>query len=476
MQISSLLLILMVCKTNAATSARPHIVMIVADDLGWYDIGWQNPAMHTPTLDRLAAEGVKLNFSYVQPSCSPSRSALMSGRYPFHLGLQHETIAAGHRYFLPDNQPILPQALQSLGYVTHAVGKWHLGFCNWRYTPTYRGFNSFYGYYNAEEDYYNKTGHRDGYDFRDNEDVDWTAHGHYSTHLYADRASKIIREHNASQPLFLYLAFQAVHGQLQVPESYVDRFCSHIPDRDRQLKCGMVAAMDEAVTNVTATLQASDLASNTLIIFTSDNGGPVKMGSSNWPLRGSKITIWEGGTRALGFVHGPNILLRSGYTYDELIHIVDWYPTLVEAAGGSAVPNIDGMSQWQNLLTGGNGPRQEFVYNIDEVDNNAAIRQGRFKLVQGHAGSPDGWYAPPELPNTVTTEPSRNDRQDYMLFNLNRDPEEQNNIIDSHQDVFNQLRSRLDEYRSSIVHSVSLPFVNEANPVHFNGVWSPGWC
>lgn len=465
---------------DAAAVSKPHLLFILADDLGWNDVGWRNPAMHTPTLDRLAAEGVVLDSSYVLQSCCPSRSALMSGRYPYRYGLQQEGISAGHPAYLPGEFTLIPQTLKTLGYATHAIGKWHLGFCNWRYTPTHRGFDSFYGYYNAEEDYFEHTGHRDGYDFRDNEEVDWTAKGHYSTHLYANRAVQILRQHNPTTPLFMYLAFQAVHGQLQVPEEYVQRFCSHIPERNRQLKCGMTAAMDEAVANVTAALHETGLYNDTLIVFSSDNGGPIEMEGSNWPLRGGKITIWEGGTRAAAFIHAPYILQKSGYTNRELFHIVDWFPTLVEAGGGnsSSLSGIDGISQWQSLLTGSSGPREEFVYNVNDIKETSALRWKNFKLVKGFPGNPQGWYVPPELTNETTFEPahSRHDPETYTLYDIDNDPSERTDVLAHHPDVFQRMKARLDEYSKSMHPSIVTNFVNDANPRHFNGAWSPGFC
>ncbi|KAK7103388.1 hypothetical protein V1264_018294 [Littorina saxatilis] len=466
---------------NAAHSSQPNIIFILADDLGWSDVGWRNPFMPTPTLDKMATEGMILNQSYVQQTCSPSRAALMSGRYPYHIGFQHETVSANHVFHLPNDQLIMPEALKKLGYATHMVGKWHLGFCNWRYTPTYRGFQSFYGYYNAAEDYYTHI-QKHGYDFRDDDQVDKSAVGHYSTNLFTDRAIRIINDHNTSQPLFLYLAYQAVHEPLQVPQWYLDQHCSSIVDNDRKIKCGMVAALDEGVKNVTDTLKQRGLMDNTFIIFSSDNGGPVRAAASNYPLRGSKITIWEGGTRAAAFVYAPSLLQKTNSSYEELIHITDWYPTLVEAAGGgSSVANIDGVSQWKNLLSGGSGPRHEFLYNMDEVTNSSALRQGRFKLVQGYPGNPNGWFVTPELEKLVnaTTDEIHNGRghsPPYQLFNLNRDPEERNDILDSHQDVFQQMKARLDSYRPSLLPSKTTDRVHAADPSNFNGNWSPGWC
>ena len=283
---------------------------------------------------------------------------------------------------------------------------------------------------------------------------------------------------------------------MQVPQWYVDQHCSHIADHDRQVKCGMIAAMDEGVKNVTEALRQRGLLDNTFIVFTSDNGGPVHAASSNWPLRGSKTTIWEGGTRAAAFVYGPQFLRPwgngngsssssstgsiTGRTYEELIHLVDWYPTLIEAAGGnaSAIANIDGVSQWRNLLSGGPGPRTEFLYNLDEVSGSSGLRQGRYKLLHGYPGSPNGWFPPAELVNEteVKIHGGHSHTPEYQLFDLQLDPEEKHDVSHSRQDVLRRMQARLQEYRTSLVPSGNADPVHAASPHHFNGNWSPGWC
>lgn len=260
----------------------------------------------------------------------------------------------------------------------------------------------------------------------------------------------------------------------------MDEYCSHIHDSDRRLKCGMIAAMDEAVANVTDSLQQRGLLNDTFLLFFSDNGGPVHKAGSNWPLRGSKTTLWEGGTRSPSFIHAPSLLSNSGSVYDQMIHVVDWFPTFVEAAGEDPanISNIDGVSQWRNLLSGSAGPRNEFIYNFDEIYNNSAIRQGRFKLVQGHPGNPDGWFAPEEMGTKATTQDLSKSAHhpEYQLFNLHQDPLEKKNILDSHQDVFKQMKARLDHYRKSLVPANLPGYTKEAAPSNFNNVWSPGWC
>ncbi|XP_025085301.1 arylsulfatase B-like [Pomacea canaliculata] len=424
-------------------SSPPHIIFIIADDLGWADVNWEDPNLHSPNLYHLAQNGIILGNSYVQPLCSPSRSALMSGYFPFHTGLQHIVILPMQKAFLPGNLTTLPQALKNVGYSTHAIGKWHLGFCNWKYTPRFRGFDSFYGYYNADEDYYNHE-HQEALDFRFNEEVDKNASGVYSTFAFSRRAQEILEEHNTSQPIFLYLAFQAVHYPLEVPAIYEESYCSHIKDANRRTYCGMLAAMDEAIGNITEVLERRGYTDNMLLVFTADNGGDPTEGASNWPLRGAKSTLWEGGTRGKGLLYSKNLFKKTGTTYNGLMHIVDWFPTFMTLAGGETPSGIDGVSQWDAIVNDKASPRTEFVYNIDEINQNAAIRVGDWKLIQGSPGNQSGWYPPPQLANVVT------EKEDfvawphsYSLFNINEDPLETTDVASKYPDVLAALKTRL---------------------------------
>ena len=216
---------------------RPHVVFVLADDLGWGDVGWNNPLMEDVThrMTKIAETGVTLSQYYVQSICTPSRAALLTGKifciffriehllgmYPYHIGRQKRVLKPRHPTGLTLNQTLLSEKFKSLGYKTHIVGKWHLGFCNRKFTPTYRGFDSFYGFYNGAEDHLTHEC-KGGYDFRSNIEVDWAAKGHYSTDLLTEKSINIIKDHSksASQtPLFLYLPYQAVHSPLQAPLS-----------------------------------------------------------------------------------------------------------------------------------------------------------------------------------------------------------------------------------------------------------------
>ncbi|XP_076452856.1 arylsulfatase B-like isoform X2 [Babylonia areolata] len=494
--------------------SKPHIVMIVVDDMGWNDVDWRDGSLHTPVMSRLASEGVVLTQAYVQPVCSPSRAAFLSGLYPYHLGLQHDSLRATQKAYLPGDVTTLPEYLKKLGYSTHMAGKWHLGFCNWKYTPTYRGFDSFVGFYNAIQDYYTHIGHHQGYDFRRNKEVYYEANGTYSAFIFTRYIEQVIGQHDPSRPLFVYLPYQSVHGPLQVPSSYLDLYCKDIQDANRRQKCGMLAVLDEAVFNVTLALKARGMFDDTLLLLTTDNGGPVHEGANNWPLRGAKTTLWEGGTRATAFLHAPRYWKKPG-VYEGMIHAVDWLPTLVEAAGGRTPSGLDGVSQWQSLLQGKvPSARTEFLYNMDELKNNSALRQGRFKLLQGHPGHPDKWYPPPRVlpgrsssacpeatssqtlpegyvervatnsassPYTVSMTSEGDDvtaggGKEYQLYDLEADPTEHHDVKDKYPEVFQRMRARLEEYRKSLVPANFPPHDPAALPSHFNGVWSPGWC
>ncbi|XP_048753866.1 arylsulfatase B-like [Ostrea edulis] len=459
---------------------RPNILFIVADDYGWNDVGFRNPDVITPNIDKLARSGMILNSSYVMPVCSPSRNSFMTGHYAFKSGLQHIVIKPQQPVCSPLNYTFLPQKLKELGYATHALGKWHLGFCSWECTPTYRGFDTFYGFYNGKEDYYQLT-IAGGKDFRDNK-TPVNATGEYSAHMYARRAESIIKDHNASDPLYIYLPFQSVHQPLQVPEMYSNQY-PNVKTESRKTYLGMVTAMDEAIGNITKALEAKGIFDNTLVIFTSDNGGWVSYAGNNYPLRGGKTTLFEGGTRATAFVSGAGILKHNSI-YDGIIHAVDWMPTVLSAAGGTPDPNLDGIDQWESLKTGGVSKRTEFIYNIDdmqpEICGHAAIRMGDYKLIDGYPGYYQDWYKPDQVEQSYYGDTPVNATQLFadkmMLFNLKDDPNERVDLSKKLPDVVSKLKSRLEEYHNLIVPANFPPPSKASAPQNFNGFWTPGWC
>ncbi|XP_029970398.1 arylsulfatase I-like [Salarias fasciatus] len=358
---------------------QPHIVFILIDDQGFNDIGYHNPTIKTPTLDKLAAEGVKLENYYVQPICTPSRSQLLTGRYQIHTGLQHSIIRPSQPSCLPSHMDTLPERLREAGYSTHMVGKWHLGFYRKACLPTRKGFDSFFGSLTGSVDYYSY-GSCDGpgvcgYDLHDDEEVAWGQEGKYSTTLFTQRARKILESHDPNgRPLFLLLSLQAVHTPLQPPKSYI------YPYRDmanvaRRKFAAMVSTVDEAVRNVTYALRKYGYYRNSVMIYSTDNGAQPFTGGSNWPLRGRKGTYWEGGVRGVAFVHSP-LLKRRKRVSKDLLHITDWFPTLVGLAGGniSQSRGLDGFDVWPTISEGRESPRREILHNIDPLHKSSKAK------------------------------------------------------------------------------------------------------
>ncbi|XP_077521308.1 arylsulfatase B-like isoform X2 [Amblyomma americanum] len=481
----------------------PHIIMLIADDLGWDDVSFHGSSqIPTPNLDALAADGIILNSHYVQSSCAPSRAALMTGLYPIRTGMQAILAGIEGPWGLPLDVRILPQYLKERGYETHLVGKWHLGYYSKSFTPTFRGFDSFYGFYNGDEDYYS---HDIPYesdaclDFWFNTDPVRSENGSYSTTLFTQRAQNVIRQRDRSKPLFLMVSYQAPHGtpdqdQLQAPQKNVDKF-PYIEERNRTIFAGMVDALDESVGEIFQTLHEADMLDNIVILFSSDNGGvqwgPHGSRAFNWPLRGSKNTLWEGGTRVAAFVWSP-LLAQNRTVSNQLMHITDWLPTLYSLAGGNVAElgELDGNNMWSHLSDGSSSPREELLYDITEMITYArAVRHSRYKLVVDGSGYYADRYRPPpgsapyqaldnlleksmvasvlkrfyrkedlELPKDWRERATLNCRsskenfypnQSVYLFDIDADPCELNNVASSRPDVLQFMENRLDAYQAS---------------------------
>nr|XP_061822039.1 arylsulfatase B-like [Nerophis lumbriciformis] len=511
----SLCLLVVVVFPAVLASRQPHIVVILADDFGWYDVGYHGAEIKTPNLDKLSAAGVRLENYYVQPICTPSRNQLMTGRYQIHTGMQHGLIWPCQPYCVPLDEKLLPQLLKEAGYATHMVGKWHLGMYKKDCLPTRRGFDSYFGYLTGSEDYYThvRCNHVPGadlnrcaLDLREQEEVAAGYKGQYSTELFGERATRIIAKHNPEKPLFLYLALQAVHGPLQVPERYEAPY-AFIEDPRRRAYAGMVSAMDEAVGNISSALRQTGLWDNTVLVFSTDNGGQTLSGGSNWPLRGRKGSLWEGGVRGVGFVSGP-LLKQAGTATRELIHVSDWLPTLVGLAGGSlnGTKPLDGFDVWNAISKGSASPRLELLHNIDpryhdiapcsgwnrdlassqgvsadlwqwsgfNVSVHAAIRSSKWKLLTGYPGC-DSWFprpghndSDPRLSKDVAPPPLKAVR----LFDVENDPQERNEVSDRFPAVVEYLLSRLHHHQQSAL-PINFPKDDKRCDPGPSGAWGP---
>lgn len=491
-----------------AVKKQPHLIFILADDLGWDDVGFHGSRqIPTPNIDAMANEGVILNNYYVSPMCTPTRASIMSGKHPIHLGIQHFVIFAAQPYGLPLKEVTIAQYLKALGYKTHAVGKWHLGYFTKEYTPLYRGFDSFFGFLGAKEDYWDHSSFETywGYDLRDNmRPIKRT--GKYATDLFTEEAIKKINAHDASEPMFLYLAHQAVHSAnkndpLQAKEHLIKKF-SFIKDERRQKYAAMVTSLDESVGAVRQALADKGMLQDSVIIFTTDNGGaPYGFNwnaGSNFPFRAGKDTLWEGGVKGVGFVYTANDLIKQKKRVCMgLIDATDWAATLYHLGGGDAElisARTDGKNVWETISHDAPSPRDEVLHNIDPRRNFAAIRKGNFKLVVGmddtyqlgwHARyatklSPP-WSANPTLPGAeIKCGPWTNgegmcDSKDHQacLFNLADDPCEYKDVSHLYRHVVEELKERLNYYRSTALPVVYPMIDQEADPKHFNSFWGP---
>ena len=415
--------------TAHAADRKPHILYIVADDLGWKDVGFHGSDIRTPTIDTLAHGGARLEQFYAQPMCTPSRAALMTGRYPHRYGLQTAVIPSAGTYGLATDEWLLPQALKEAGYKTAIVGKWHLGHADRKYWPRQRGFDYQYGPLLGEIDYFTHSAHGTRDWFRDNQPVKEAG---YVTQLLGKDAVKLIGGHDPKTPLFLYLAFTAPHAPYQAPREYLDKY-KHIADPNRRAYAAMITAMDDEIGRVLGALEKRKMRDNTLVVFQSDNGGPRSarftgevdtskgtIPADNGPYRDGKGMLYEGGTRVAALLNWPGHI-KPGSVVDQPIHMVDMYPTLAGLAGASLGKSkpLDGLNVWPALAEGKPSPRDEVVYDIEPF--RAAIRKGDWKLV---------WRT--ILPAQVE------------LFNLARDPAEKTNLADENPEKVAELKQRIE--------------------------------
>ncbi|KAJ0178804.1 hypothetical protein K1T71_005579 [Dendrolimus kikuchii] len=404
---------------------KPHIVVIMADDLGFGDPSYHgSDQIMTPNIDVLAYKGIVIQQYYTDTQGSASRSAFFTGKYPLYLGTQGESILSTEDRGIPPSERLLPSYLQELGYCTHLVGKWSLGKCRDHQLPTNRGFDTFLGFLGSSVDYntYYRIENCNGTEFSgldlfsDLEPVNYMA-GHL-TEVLTNRAIEVIREHNISWPLYLHISHAAPHigggGVTLQPREEDIVANSHIAHNARRLYAALVTGLDKSVGHIVSALAEREMLDNTLIIFLSDNGapttGPTKNYGSNLPFRGSKGTPWEGAVRLPATLWHKNF---ESKVCGGLFHVTDWLPTLVAAAGGNITYKINGINQWNTLINGLNFERQDILITIDDLNGVAAARQGDFKIILGNIDKDKSDYYAKELKDVRHAEPS----YESMLLN-----------------------------------------------------------
>ena len=432
---------------GAPTNKQPDIVFFLIDDLGFADCGFNGGKdIKTPNIDRLAQSGAIIENHYVQPVCSPTRSTLLTGRYPTHTGV-YTIVSPGAGWGLPLAERTLADALRSAGYRTALTGKWHLGEFEKAYQPNARGFDHQYGHFFGMLDYFTHE--------RMNK-LDWYRNGEplkeegYTTHLIAKEACKVIASGDQSKPLFLYVPFNGVHSPFQVPDSYLKPY-AHLKG-NRQKLAGMLAAVDEAIGQIEAALKQAGRLENTLIVFSSDNGGPPP--GDNTPLRDFKGSIFEGGTRAAAFATWPG-RIPAGQRIRQPMHMVDWYPTLIKLAGGSLEQKlpVDGLDVWPMLTKGAPSPHDAILSVSTQGPTRAAVRMGDWKLiVSGNADADSG----EDDGATKAKKKGKSAAGKYAavaLYDLAADPSESKNLAEAQPERVKAMRTRLAELLKDAVPS-----------------------
>lgn len=449
-------------SAQVTAAERPNVVVIVADDLGWADVGYHGGNIDTPSLDRLAEQGVQLNRFYTTPICSPTRAALMTGRDPMRLGVAYGVIMPWDNIGVNPAEHFMPESFGAAGYQTAMVGKWHLGHAQMTYHPNERGFEHFYGHLHTEVGFYPPFANVGGKDFQVN-GVTADDEG-YETYLLADEVSRYIRERDTQKPFFIYMPFIAPHTPLDAPaelqEKYKDIDTDLPPARSNQtdstrriskmlmresarpMYAAVVDGMDQAIGQVLNTLDEEGLSDNTIVLFFSDNGGAAYSygGADNAPLRGGKGETFEGGIRVVSLMRWPE-KLQGGQIFDQVMTVMDVFPTLADAAGVDPLNTFefDGSSLWPSISEGTTHTREDMIMFASEIPIYGSFKLTAFdntwKLVQEMEQD--------QLSTTVTN----------YLFKIADDPNEYNNLAAEYPDIVVSMSKAISEWRA--LHPVS---------------------
>ena len=449
-------------SAQVTAAERPNVIVIVADDLGWADVGYHGGNIDTPSLDRLAEQGVQLNRFYTTPICSPTRAALMTGRDPMRLGVAYGVIMPWDNIGVNPAEHFMPESFGAAGYQTAMVGKWHLGHAQMTYHPNERGFEHFYGHLHTEVGFYPPFANVGGKDFQVN-GVTADDEG-YETYLLADEVSRYIRERDTQKPFFIYMPFIAPHTPLDAPaelqEKYKDIDTDLPPARSNQtdstrriskmlmresarpMYAAVVDGMDQAIGQVLDTLDEEGLSDNTIVLFFSDNGGAAYSygGADNAPLRGGKGETFEGGIRVVSLMRWPE-KLQGGQIFDQVMTVMDVFPTLADAAGVDPLNTFefDGSSLWPSISEGATHSRADMIMFASEIPI-----YGSFKLT----AFDDTWKLVQEMEQDQLSTTVTN-----YLFKIADDPNEYNNLAAEYPDIVVSMSKAISEWRA--LHPVS---------------------
>lgn len=436
--LSLLMLDFLPSLSAADAPAKPNILVILADDLGYADVGFNGgKAIATPNLDRLAAEGVNLTDFRTCPMCSPTRAGLLTGRWPGRFGMMRAVVPPWSTYGLPEEEKTLPQLLAPAGYERRGIfGKWHLGHARRAYLPLERGFTHFVGCYNGAIDYF--THERDGECDWHHDDRTVREEG-YSTDLIGAAAVRFIQESPEGKPWFLYVPFNAPHSPFQAKESDLKKY-PQFKKAERRAYAAMVDSMDQAIGKILAAINSRDDAANTLVLFFSDNGGIPGAGGNNGPYRGAKLSVYEGGTRVCAAIRWPAGGLTGGRRFDGRIGYIDVLPTLLAAAGSVTPEGVDGLNVIPALTGESAVPhRPWFSYIHQGAEAHGSVHLGQWKLV----ARGDFFAGKPGTPPTLE------------LYDLAADPSETQDLAARHPERVAELHQKLREFGTWQKHGVS---------------------
>jgi len=417
--------------SSEATTGRPNIIYLLADDLGWRDVGFHQGAPRTPNLDRLATNGAVLNAFYAQPFSSQTRAAMLTGRYPMRYGLQMLSISATSDFGLPADERTFADALKESGYQTAFVGSWLLGHADKDYWPTRRGFDRFYGTLSGlAEPVLSKDAKTDWY--RNERAIRESG---YVTDLLATEASAIIGKHGNTSPLLLVVAFDTPAKYWNAPKPLIDSY-KDIEDDARRSYLAAVTALDAAIGRIVSALEEKGMLENTLIVFHSDNGGAVPMRfatgdgdirspvSDNGVFRQGKGSLYEGGVRVAALAHWP-LRIKPNTVITQPIHVTDIYPMLLSVGGASLEQRKkpDGVNALPIIVDKQLTTREgkEILLNVE--DFHGAIRIGEWKLIVHTA-----------LPGKVE------------LYQIANDPGEDENAAATYPERVAEMMKRLNDY------------------------------
>ena len=455
-------ILLSIVATGMGLCDRPNVLFILADDQGWADIGYNNPRVYSPTLDRLAAEGCTFTQHYVMPQCTPTRVALLTGRYPGRF--EPAALQASNEPAFKKGTPTIADMFQAAGYRTYLCGKWHLG-SSLSHGPHFFGFDHSYGSMSGAVGMYDHR-YRPSSPFvttwhRDQEYIDGHENGVHATDLIAKEAVRIIREQRDA-PFFLYLPFQSVHTPLDERGRFVDHPTQRDPespgrwlheddipwfhdpagriqaekDPEKRLFLAAVHHLDAAIGQVVEALEQTGQRDSTLIVFSSDNGPQVNWGGDAYPddlqltdfnqplpMRGKKVDVWEGGIHVPAFANWPNRIQPSRVS--DPVHIIDWFPTLANLLKdqSSQSVDLDGVDISGAIFAGKPIETRELYWIWNSRTNRWALRYGEWKIVRYGRDEPDGV-------------------EDWQLFHLVADPRESNDVAADHPEVVADLHRR----------------------------------